>query len=384
MAENPFKVVKDTRQRRELLGRSVFALATYVILGCALTIFAVITVQGLPMLFGDDGFNTEFFTESPETLVVATDVDGEVHQVAASKFDDWKTQNPEVTIQSEDRFSYAGGGILGPLVGTAFLVIICMVISLFIGISASIYLSEYAKPGTLLDTIRLAILNLAGVPSIVFGLFGFGIFCLNPYLPVLRWDENFTPEEMENVVAAFKIPFTAHGYLSFQGWGTSVLAGGLTLAIMILPVIITACEESLRAVPKGFREASLALGATKWQMIRTAVLPYAFSGMLTASILGVTRVAGETAPIMFTAAAALKGSLPWQESNNTGAFWLSDFLTQSVQAMPYHIYTLAKLPESEYTKPMQQGSVFVFLVLVIGLAALSVFLRGRIRKKYQW
>jgi len=149
---------------------------------------------------------------------------------------------------------------------------------------------------------------------------------------------------------------------------------------MVLPVIIAACEESLKAIPMGFREASLALGATKWQTIAKSVLPYAFPGMLTASVLGITRVAGETAPIMFTAALSHKDKLPWQDANGLGGF-----LSQSVQAMPYHIYTVAaRIPQSEYTRPMQYGSVFIFLVVVMLFAALSVFLRIHYRKKIKW
>jgi len=159
-----------------------------------------------------------------------------------------------------------------------------------------------------------------------------------------------------------------------------MLAGGFTLAVMILPVIIAACEESLKAIPMGFREASLALGATKWQSISKSVLPYAFPGMLTASILGITRVAGETAPIMFTAALAHKDKLPWQDAGSIGGFF-----SQSVQAMPYHIYTVAaRIPQSEYTKPMQYGSVFVFMVLVMVFAGLSIFMRIRFRKRVKW
>jgi len=145
-------------------------------------------------------------------------------------------------------------------------------------------------------------------------------------------------------------------------------------------VIIAACEESLKAIPMGFREASLALGATKWQSISKSVLPYAFPGMLTASILGITRVAGETAPIMFTAALAHKDKLPWQDAGSIGGFF-----SQSVQAMPYHIYTVAaRIPQSEYTKPMQYGSVFVFMVLVMVFAGLSIFMRIRFRKRVKW
>jgi phosphate transport system permease protein len=154
---------------------------------------------------------------------------------------------------------------------------------------------------------------------------------------------------------------------------------------MVLPVIIAACEESLKAVPKGFREASLALGATRWQCIRTAVLPYATPGILTASVLGVTRVAGETAPIMFTAAVASKGKLPWQDTEGSGLYWMSNLLTQMVEALPYHIYTVSgKLPANEALDDMRYGSVFVFLLFIVGFAMISVVLRSRFRNKLKW
>ena len=155
--------------------------------------------------------------------------------------------------------------------------------------------------------------------------------------------------------------------------------------MMVLPVIITSCEESLSAVPMGFREASLALGASKWQSIRTAVLPYAFPGILTASVLGITRVAGETAPIMFTAAVAEKSELPWEGLNSTGFDKFLDFLQSSAQALPYHIYTVAgRIPQSEYTQPMQYGSVLVFMLIVMSFAAISIWLRARVRNKIKW
>ena len=182
-----------------------------------------------------------------------------------------------------------------------------------------------------------------------------------------------------------KAVWNGRWYLSFEGWGTCMLAGGFTLAVMVLPVIITACEESLRAVPKGYREASLALGATKWQSIRTAVLPYAMPGILTASVLGITRVAGETAPIMFTAALAERSLLPWEGINRVGLGWFFEFTSQSVQALPYHIYTVAaRIPQSEYTRPMQDGAVLVFMLFVMSFAGLSVWLRVRMRKKLKW
>ncbi|WP_018970867.1 PstA family ABC transporter permease [Rubritalea marina] len=318
---------------------------------------------------------------------------------------------------SEKTHSYSGGGILGPIVGTALLVIICMVVALSTGIATSVFLNEYAAKGKFIATVRLAMLNLAGVPSIVFGLFGLGLFVILaptltsqpnveskliiPIAPIASdigarevedkkiyvSEEKMGTDEVRNLAAAAGSTRFYDGwqYISFQGWGTCMLAGGFTLAIMVLPVIITSCEESLSAVPMGFREASLALGATKWQSIRTAVLPYAFPGILTASILGITRVAGETAPIMFTAAVAERSDLPWQGINATGLDAFVGFLQQSVQALPYHIYTVAgRIPQSEYTEPMQYGSVLVFMMIVMTFAAFSVWLRIRIRNKIKW
>ena len=241
-------------------------------------------------------------------------------------------------------YSYSGGGIFPAIAGTVLLVIGSMIIALTLGIFSAIFLSEYAKPGTVLNLIRLSILNLAGVPSIVFGLFGLGMFVL------------------------------------FLDWNVSLLAGCFTLAFMVLPVIITASEESLRAIPQGFREGSLALGATKWTSIRTNVLPYALPGILTSSVLGVARVAGETAPIMFTAAYALRDNLPWEGLDNPFQFFM-----QGVMALPYHIYVVSsKIPQNEYTERMQYGTAFVFLVIVAGIALTSILLRIRMRKKYKW
>jgi len=217
-----------------------------------------------------------------------------------------------------------------------------VIIALILGTLAAIFLSEYSKPGKLLNLIRLSILNLAGVPSIVFGIFGFGAFVL------------------------------------CFGWNGSLLAGCFTLAFMVLPVIIAASEESLRAIPQGFREGSLALGASKWTSIRTNVIPYAMPGILTSSILGVTRVAGETAPIMFTAAYASAPGMPWDNG-----FWNMFF--EPVMALPYHIYVVSlKIPQNEYTEKMQYGTAFVFMVIVGLIALSSILLRARARKKFQW
>ena len=241
-------------------------------------------------------------------------------------------------------YSHSGGGIGPAIVGTFLLVIGSITIALVLGILCAVYLSEYSKPGRLLNLIRLSILNLSGVPSIVFGLFGFGMFVL------------------------------------FLNWGVSLIAGWFTLAIMALPVIIVASEESLRAIPKGFREGSLALGASKWTTIRTNVLPYALPGILTSSIMSIARVAGETAPIMFTAAFVIRDQLPWQ-----GLEKPSDFFFQGVMALPYHIYVVSsKIPQNEYTKAMQYGTAFVFLAIVGTLALGSIIVRIQIRKRYKW
>ena len=205
----------------------------------------------------------------------------------------------------------------------------------------------------------------------MFGLFGFSVFVLA--VPVIT----STPSERTLLTVPL---FIGKAVLSFQGWNSSLLAGCATLACMILPVIITASEESLRAVPQGFRDAALAMGATRWQTIRTCVLPFSIPGILTSSLLAITRVAGETAPIMFTAAVAAKDDLPWQSLANP-----FDLLSSQVQALPYHIYTLAaRIPASEFTQRAQYGSVFVFLMIVASLSFGSMLLRAKLRSKLKW
>jgi phosphate ABC transporter permease subunit PstA len=265
-------------------------------------------------------------------------------------------------ITDHQSYNYAAGGIWPQIVGTILLVIGSMAIALVLGVFSAIYLSEYSRQGPVIDAIRLAIINLAGVPSIVFGLFGVALF------------------------------------VHFLGWNISMLAGWFTLAFMVLPVIITASEESLRAVPQGFREGSLALGATKWQTIRQNVLPYALPGILTSSVLGVARVAGETAPILFTAAYALSDKLPWEFSTSDDHLapgflgylefpfaWLRDFVLHPVNALPYHIYVVStKIPQNEYTERVQYGTAFVFLAVVMVIALASVLLRLRLRSRLKW
>jgi len=232
--------------------------------------------------------------------------------------------------------SGAEGGILPAIVGTLLLVLGTILVALPLGMACAVYLSEYAKQGRFTGIIRHAIITLAGIPSIVFGLFGLGLFVL------------------------------------FLHFGASLLAGSLTLACMILPTIIVSSEEALRAVPQSLREGSLALGATKWQTIYKNVLPYSVPGMLTGSILGIGRAAGETAPILLTAAAFYLPVLPKS-------------IFDQVMALPYHLYVLAtQHPEAEKVRPLQYGTALVLLALVLGINFIAIIIRNRFRKKYKW
>jgi phosphate transport system permease protein len=337
--------VPSNRRRTRLFERIAFwafRLATYAVLAAATYIFFDIGLKGSRTVFTSHApfINLTFLTQSPQTLYVF-DYGGKKMELSDREFRDWKlTHKEDVDVTS---ISYSAGGIWPCIVGTALLVIGSMILALLIGISSAIYLSEYSRGGRFIRLVRIAILNLAGVPSIVFGLFGFGLFVI------------------------------------FFGWNVSLLAGWFTLGLMVLPAIITASEESLRAVPQGLREGSLALGATKWQTIRKNVLPYALPGILTSSILGIARVAGETAPIMFTAAYAMRDEMPWHVSRWT------DFFFQGVMALPYHIYVVSsKIPQNEYTERVQYGAAFVFLVLVMLIALTSILLRERTRSRLSW
>ncbi|CAN5604025.1 hypothetical protein BH18VER1_BH18VER1_06610 [soil metagenome] len=321
----------------------VLRLATYFVLACASYIFLDIGIKGGRMVFTKTApfINVPFLTEPPQTLYVF-DFEGQKLTLGDRQFRQWQTKHPGVAVEPQT-VAYSAGGIWPAIVGTALLVVGSMVLALGIGISSAIYLSEYSRNGRFIRLVRIAILNLAGVPSIVFGLFGFGLFVI------------------------------------FFGWNVSLLAGWFTLGLMILPAIITASEESLRAVPQGLREGSLALGATQWQTIRKNVLPYALPGILTSSILGIARVAGETAPIMFTAAYAMRDEMPWQVSR------ITDFVFQGVMALPYHIYVVSsKIPQNEYTERVQYGAAFVFLAVVMLITLTSIVLRERTRSRLSW
>ncbi len=321
-----------------------FRLATYFVLLCGATVLLNIVFKGAGTVFQAQApfVNLTFLTEAPESLYIF-EYEGKKHQMGDREFRAFKAQHPGAEKVATESYVYSAGGIWPCIVGTVLLVVGSMAIALALGVSAAIYLNEYALDGRFIRFVRLAILNLAGVPSIVFGLFGFGMFVI------------------------------------FFGWNVSLLAGWFTLAFMVLPVVITASEESLKAVPKGFREGSLALGATKWQTIWKNVLPYALPGILTSSILGIARVAGETAPIMFTAAYVVRDKLPWEVAR------ASDFFFQGVMALPYHIYVVSsKIPQNDYTERVQYGTAFVFLGIVALIATASIVLRNRLRNRYKW
>ena len=366
-SSHPFKTPATTAVRNEKAAFFAFRIATYAVLLAATLVFGIIFVKGSETIFKREFpfVNVAFLTQSPETLHIF-EFEGTKHQMGDREFRSFmeKRNNPKVV---DENYVYSAGGIFPCIVGTFLLVVGSMCIALFVGISAAVFLNEYSRGGRAVEILRLAILNLAGVPSIVFGLFGFGLFVL--FAPV------FGPVPDP---AHFSIPL-GFTYLNFSGWGVSLMSGWFTLAFMVLPVVITASEESLKAVPKGFRDGSLALGATQWESIRTNVLPYAMPGILTSSILGIARVAGETAPIMFTAAYVVRDRLPWQVDRAV------DFFFQGVMALPYHIYVVSsKIPQNDYTERVQFGTAFVFLAVVLSIAFSSVILRNKMRARYRW
>ncbi len=235
------------------------------------------------------------------------------------------TENP--------RNSMTEGGILPCIVGTIVLSYGALMVALPWGIATAIYLNEYATSPKLVRILRLGINNLAGVPSVVFGLFGLSLF------------------------------------VTVMGMGVSILAGVCTLGALALPLVIGASEEALRSVPQTYREASLGLGATKWQTIYRVVLPAALPGMLTGAILTLSRAAGETAAIMFTAAVFFTPDMPAS-------------LFDDVMALPYHIYVLATAgTEIEKTRHIQYGTSLVLITLVLGMNMVAIYIRARMQKK---
>ncbi len=296
-AERPLSVIHQTairkQRRRRFFQKTIFSVFRFsaVVNGLALFIIVYFMVKN-----GIGAISWEFLSEPP-------------------------------------REAMTQGGILPCIVGTILLGIGAIAVAMPIGVASAIYLNEYARPGKILRIIRLGINNLAGVPSVVFGLFGLAFFVI---------------------------------YLKM---GVSILAGALTLGAMSLPVVIGSTEEALKAVPDTYREASLGLGATKWQTIYRVILPTALPGILTGGILGLSRAAGETAPIMFTAAVFFTPDLP-------------DSIFSEIMALPYHIYVLATAgTEIEATRPLQYGTALVLITLVLGMNLIAIVWRARLRKR---
>jgi phosphate transport system permease protein len=284
----------QTSAQRYTIQRIGFGLLTILAIGTVLPIFLVvylIVVQGLPAL------SWEFISGYPS--------DG-----------------------------MRSGGILPAIVGTVLLTFGTAIFTMPFGIGAAIYLSEYATESRWTRMIRLAIISLAGIPSVVYGLFGLGLFVL------------------------------------FMNFGTSILAGSLTLGVMTLPVVISASEEALRAVPQSFRVVSVSLGATQWQTVRRIVLPEAVPGILTGVILGLERAAGETAPILFTAAAFYLPQLPSSPLDAT-------------MALPYHLYVIATQVPGMPTE-IQYGTALILLVFVLSMNIIATMIRSRARARRQW
>lgn len=231
------------------------------------------------------------------------------------------------------RFMMTKGGIYPAIVGTVYLIIGSMCVALPMGIMAAIYLNEYAGETRTTWIIEMAINNLAGTPSVVFGLFGLALF------------------------------------VKYFDFGPSLLSASLTLALLVLPVIIRSTEEALITVPKEYRESSLALGVSKWQTIRHVVLPAAIPGIVTGAVLSIGRVAGETAPILFTGAAYFLPRLP-------------DSIYSQFMALPYHLFVLATAGTNiAKTRPIQYGTALVLLLIVLGLNLVAVLIRRHYRNK---
>lgn len=237
-------------------------------------------------------------------------------------------------LTARPRNGMTEGGIMPAILGTLILTLGTSIVCIPLALGAAIYLAEYAKDNRLTRWVRLAIVNLAGIPSIVYGLFGLGAFVL------------------------------------FMQFGTSILAGSLTLGIMTLPVVISTAEEAILSVPQDFRLVSQSLGATRWQTIRHQVLPHAMPGIITGVILGLSRAAGETAPILFTVAAFYLPTLPSSVSDQT-------------MALPYHLYVIAtQVPGMPLS--VQYGTALVLLLLVLSLTLVATVIRTRMRRRRDW
>ena len=281
-------------RRRSWTQRAGFAILA---LSTILTIIPIVLVVGVVLYNGLPAISWEFLTEMP-------------------------------------RNGMREGGIFPAILGTFLLILGTAVFCIPFGIGAAVYLSEYAPDNRWTQAIRVAIINLAGIPSIVYGLFGLGLFVL------------------------------------FLQFGTSVMAGALTLAIMTLPVIISTSEEAIRAVPQSFRVVSVSLGGTHWQTVRRIVLPQATPGIVTGVILGLERAAGETAVILFTAAAFFLPTLPNSPFDAT-------------MALPYHLYVISTQVPGMPLR-IQYGTAAVLLIMMLTMTLLATIIRSRARARRQW
>ncbi|MBI1877341.1 MAG: phosphate ABC transporter permease PstA [Chloroflexi bacterium] len=273
------------------LGFGLLAVAVMVVVAPILLVIGIIIVRGLPAI------SWEFISTAP-------------------------------------RNGMKEGGIFPAIVGTVLLTLGTALVAIPVGVGGAIYLAEYARDTKLTRAIRLAIVNLAGIPSVVYGLFGLGLFVL------------------------------------FLQFGTSIIAGSLTLAIMTLPIIISTAEEALRGVPVEFRTVNVSLGGTKWQGIHRIVLPQALPGIITGVILGLLRAAGETAPILFTVAAFYLPRLP-----------NSPF--DQVMALPYHLFVISTQVPGMSAR-QQYGTALVLLMLVLSLNVSATLIRSYFRRRRQW
>lgn len=279
------------RHLQQRIGFALLALASLVVVVPILFVIGAIVVQGI------EAVNWEFLSQMP-------------------------------------RDGMKAGGIWPAIVGTLVLTLGTALAAIPVGVGGAIYLAEYARDNWLTRAIRLAIVNLAGIPSVVYGLFGLGMFVL------------------------------------FLQFGTSILAGSLTLAIMTLPIIISTAEEALRAVPTEFRTVNASLGGTRWQGIRNIILPQALPGIITGVILGLLRAGGETAPILFTVAAFFLPSLPQS-------------LFDPTMALPYHLYVVSTQVPGMPLK-IQYGTALVLLALVLSMNVVATVIRSYFRRRRQW
>jgi phosphate transport system permease protein len=280
-----------TPRNKQRVGFAILAICTVVTVLPIIALGVYILVQGLP------GISWEFITRMPSDGMRA-------------------------------------GGILPAILGTFYLTLGTALFSIPPGIAAAIYLAEYAGDTRATRLIRIAMINLAGIPSVVYGLFGLGLFVL------------------------------------FLQFGTSILAASLTLSIMTLPVIISTAEEALRSVPVSFRVVSISLGASKWQTVWRIVLPQALPGVITGCILGLERAAGETAPILFTGVAFFLPRLPQSPFDPT-------------MALPYHLFVISTQVPGMPVK-IQYGTVLVLLVFVLSMNLIATVIRSRARARRQW